>query len=102
LSVLGTAFRLGLERLKVVRLPIIHLLKEATPRQEFIEQADLRVIVARLPIDLQVAVTIIYTYGWRLGEAWAGGSREWILRRSPYAWNRARRGMAKAVPLSHA
>lgn len=68
LSVLGTAFRLGLEHNKVVRAPIIHLLKEATPRQGFFEEADFRAIRAHLPVDLQVAVTIMYTYGWRLSE----------------------------------
>jgi hypothetical protein len=33
LSVLGTASKLGLEHGKVVRRPVIHLLKEARPRQ---------------------------------------------------------------------
>jgi len=68
LSLLGTAFRLGEEHGKVLRAPTIHLLKEATPRQGFFEEADFRAVRARLPKDLRVAVTIMYTFGWRLSE----------------------------------
>src|SRR5262249_4996404 len=68
LSVLGTAFRLGLEHGKVIRRPIIHLLKEATPRQGFFEEADFRAVRSHLPADLQVAVSIMYFFGWRLSE----------------------------------
>jgi integrase len=68
LSLLGTAFRLGEEHGKVLRAPTIHLLNEATPRQGFFEEADFRAVRARLPKDLRVAVTIMYTFGWRLSE----------------------------------
>ncbi len=71
LSLLGTAFRLGLENGKVLRQPVIHLLKEASPRQGFFEQEQFQAVRKRLPDDLQVAVTIMYTYGWRLGEVLA-------------------------------
>ncbi|MEO6307391.1 MAG: hypothetical protein ABIO96_06055 [Nitrospiraceae bacterium] len=37
LSVLGTACKLGLEHGKVLRRPLIHLLKEAKPQQGFFE-----------------------------------------------------------------
>jgi len=65
LSVLGTAYTLGFEHGKVMRRPIIHHLKEAAPRQE---EADFRAVRAHLPEDLRVAVTIMYTFGWRLDE----------------------------------
>ena len=68
LSVLGTAFRLGEEHGKVARVPILHLLKEATPRQGFFDEADFRAVRGHLPPDLGVAVTIMYTFGWRLSE----------------------------------
>ncbi len=68
LSLLGTAFRLGVEHGKVLRVPTIHLLKEATPRQGFFDEGHFRAVRARLPEDLRVVVTIIYTFGWRLSE----------------------------------
>jgi integrase len=68
LSILGTALRLGTEHGKVLRPPTIHLLKEAMPRQGFFEEGDFRALRAKMPADLQVAVTIMYTFGWRLSE----------------------------------
>ena len=68
LSMLGTAFRLGLEHGKVLRQPIVHLLKEADPREGFFEEGDFRTVRTHLPQDLRVAVTIMYTFGWRSGE----------------------------------
>lgn len=68
LSVLGTAFRLGAEQGKVLRRPTIHLLKEAAPRQGFFERPQFEAVRKHLPEDLQLAVTIMYLYGWRLGE----------------------------------
>jgi len=68
LSVLGKAFRLGLEHGKVLRRPIIHLLKEAKPRQGFFEERDFLGVRKHLPEDLQVAVTIMWLYGWRRSE----------------------------------
>ena len=68
LSMLGTALRLGAENGKVLRLPVIHLLKEAPPRKGFVEGSQFQHLRTRLPEDLQVAVTIMYQFGWRLGE----------------------------------
>ena len=68
LSVLGTAYKLGLEHGKVVRRPIIHLLKEARPRQGFFEEHQFLAVRKHLPEDLQVAVTIMWLYGWRRSE----------------------------------
>jgi hypothetical protein len=59
LSVLGTAYKLGLEHKKVVSRPVIHLLKEAKPRQGFFEERDFLGVRKHLPEDLQVAVTIM-------------------------------------------
>jgi hypothetical protein len=65
---LGTSFRLGLEHGKALRAPIIYLLKESTPSQGFFEDADFLKVRAHLPADLRVAVTVMYTFGWRLDE----------------------------------
>ena len=66
LSVLGTALRLGEENRKVLRRPIIHLLKEADPRSGFLEEGQFQAVRQYLPMDLQAAITIAYTYGWRM------------------------------------
>lgn len=63
LSVLGAAYRLGIEHNKAIRRPVIHLLKESDPRQGFFEEGDFRALRARMPADLHVAVTIMYTFG---------------------------------------
>lgn len=68
LSVLGTAYKLGLEHGKVMRRPVIHLLKEAKPRQGFFEEHQFLAVRKHLPDDLQVAVTIMWLYGWRRNE----------------------------------
>ena len=68
LSVLGTAYKLGLEHGKVMRRPVIHLLKEARPRQGFFEEYQFLSIRKHLPEDLQVAVTIMWLFGWRRAE----------------------------------
>ena len=68
LAMLGTAFKLGEEHNKVLRRPIIHLLKEPPPRAGFFEEPQFHAVRRGLPEDLQVAVTIMYTYGWRLKE----------------------------------
>jgi integrase len=68
LSVLGTAFKLGLEHGKVMRRPVIHLLKEAKPRQGFFEEHQFLSVRKHLAEDLQVAVTIMWLYGWRRSE----------------------------------
>ena len=68
LSVLGTAYKLGLEHGKVMYRPVIHLLKEARPRQGFFEESQFLGVRKHLPEDLQVAVTIMWLYGWRRAE----------------------------------
>jgi integrase len=66
LEVLGKMFRLAYENNKVFRPPIIHKLKEAPPRQGFVERDQFEAICRYLSPDLQVVVTIMFTYGWRV------------------------------------
>ncbi len=68
LSVLGTMLRLAYERGKVLRLPTIHLLKEAAPRSGFFERNQFLAVRRHLREDLQVAITVLYTFGWRTSE----------------------------------
>ena len=65
-AVLLRMLRLGLERGKVARLPIVHKPEEAPPRAGFFEAAAFEAVRAALPEDLRVAVTIAYTFGWRM------------------------------------
>ena len=58
--------RLGYERGRVARLPIIRRLKEAGPRQGFLEAEQFNAVRRRLPEDLQVAVAISHAFGWRM------------------------------------
>jgi integrase len=50
---------------KVLRPPMIDRLKEAAPRQGFFERGEFLSVRRHLPEDLQAAVTIAYTFGWR-------------------------------------
>ena len=58
---LGLAF----EHNKLLRLPIVHKLKEAAPRAGFFEADQYEAVRRRLPEDLQTAAAIAYTFGWR-------------------------------------
>jgi site-specific recombinase XerD len=66
LAVLTKMLRLAYENKKLAWLPTIHKLKEAPPRSGFFEQGDFEALRSHLRPDLQVAVTIAYTYGWRM------------------------------------
>jgi len=66
--VLSTAYKFGLEHGKVMRRPVIHLLKEAKPRQGFFEEHQFQSVRIHLPVGLQVAVTIMWLYRWRRGK----------------------------------
>ena len=71
LSLLGAAYKLRLEHGKLVRRPVIHLLKEARPRQGFFEESQSLAVRKHLADDLQVAVTLMWQYGWRRSEVMA-------------------------------
>ncbi len=58
--------RLAYEHGMLLRLPILRKLKEAPPREGFFEPAAYLAVRRRLPEDLQLAVTIAYTYGSRM------------------------------------
>jgi len=66
LGVLVKMLRLAYERNKLLRLPVVHKPKESAPRQGFFEPEQFHVVRSRLPEDLQLAVTIAYTFGWRM------------------------------------
>jgi integrase len=66
LATLIRMLRLGYERDKVAKLPMIHKLTEAAPRSGFFERSDFEAVRRTLRPDLQVAVTIAHSYGWRM------------------------------------
>jgi integrase len=65
LGVLTRMFRLGLENGRVIKVPVIRKLKEAAPRQGFFEREQFEAVRKHLPVDLQAAATVAYTFGWR-------------------------------------
>src|SRR5262249_50178246 len=66
LATLSRMLRLGYAAGKVLRLPVIARLKEAAPREGFFERDQYDAVRRQLAPDLQVAVAIAYTYGWRI------------------------------------
>lgn len=66
LSVLLKMFKLGYEQGKVLRMPTIRKLKEPAPRQGFFEREQFEAVRRHLPERLRLAVTIAYSYGWRM------------------------------------
>jgi hypothetical protein len=64
LAVLNRMMRLAYEHNKLLRPPIIHKLKEGAPRQGCFEREQFETVRRHLTPDLQVAVTIAYTFGW--------------------------------------
>ena len=51
---------------KLLRLPLLDKPKEGRPREGFLERDHFDAVRRRLEVDLQVAVTIAYMYGWRV------------------------------------
>jgi integrase len=68
LAVLCKMLRLAYENGKLLRLPVIRKLKEASPRSGFLEPAQFEAVCRHLPEDLRVAVTVGYIFGWRVQE----------------------------------
>lgn len=66
LAILTKMLRLAYEREKLLRVPVIHKLKEAPPREGFFEREQFQAVRRRLPEDLQVAVGLAYILGWRM------------------------------------
>ena len=65
LAVLIRMLRLAYENGKLLRMPIIRKLKEGGPRQGFFEKEQYMAVRRHLRPDLQLAIDIEYTYGWR-------------------------------------
>jgi integrase len=57
--------RLAYENGKLLRMPIIRKLKEGGPRQGSFEKEQYMAVRRHLRPDLQLAIDIEYTYGWR-------------------------------------
>jgi integrase len=66
LGVLIKMLRLAAEHNKLMRVPVIHKLKEAAPRSGFFESEQFEAVRKKLPEDLQAAITVAYTFGWRM------------------------------------
>ena len=65
LGVLGKLLRLAYEHNRLARVPKLTKLAEAAPRAGFVDQDAFEAVRGHLPADLQVAVTVAYTFGWR-------------------------------------
>jgi site-specific recombinase XerD len=65
LAVLNRMLRLAYENGTLVRLPLIHKLKESKPREGFFERPQFEAVKRHLRPDLQLAVSIQYAFGWR-------------------------------------
>jgi integrase len=66
LGTLTKMLRLAYRNGKLLRLPLLDKPKEGPPREGFFEREQYEAVRRRLAVDLQVAVTIAYTYGWRM------------------------------------
>jgi integrase len=51
---------------KLLRVPRIEMLKEAPPREGFFEDHQSDGVRRRLPEDVQAALAVAHTYGWRM------------------------------------
>lgn len=65
LATLSRMLRLAYENNKLMRLPVFRRPKEAAARQGFFETNEFLSVRKHLAADLQVAVTMDFTYGWR-------------------------------------
>jgi integrase len=68
LAALIRAFRVGVRQKRLSVAPTIELLKEAAPRQGFLEPDAFERVVTALPADLQDVARFAYLSGWRKGE----------------------------------
>jgi integrase len=66
LGLLKRMCRLAYRNNKLHRVPPIDMLKEAAPREGFFEDHQAEAVRQRLPVDLEAAVAIMRTYGWRV------------------------------------
>jgi integrase len=66
LATLRKGLRLAHEMGHLASVPRIRTLKPAAPRSGFFEPEQFERVCQQLPVDLQVAVRIAYSYGWRV------------------------------------
>jgi integrase len=66
LGTLTRMLRVAYENSKLLRLPVVRKPKEGAPREGFFEPAQYEAVRRKLTPDLQAAVAISYTYGWRM------------------------------------
>ena len=66
LTVVGKMLRLAYKQSKLLRLPLFTKLKEAGPRQGFFEREQYDGVRRHLRPDLQTALDLAHTYGWRM------------------------------------
>jgi len=69
LGTLTKMLNLAYENHKLARRPVLHKPKEDTVREGFFEPEQFAAVCARLPEDLQAALAIMHTFGWRKREA---------------------------------
>jgi integrase len=68
LATLSKLLRLAYEHGKLQRLPVVKKLREADPRAGFVTREQFMTIRQHLPEELQAAMTVAYTFGWRKRE----------------------------------
>lgn len=90
LATLSKMLRLAYEHGKLQRLPVVKKLREADPRAGFVTRDQFTSIRRHLPEELQVAMTVAYTFGWRKREVLDLGRRQYdakagVLRLDPGA-----------------
>jgi len=66
LGTLTKMLRLAYKNGKLIRLPLLDKPKEGAAREGFFEREQFLAVRRRLSEDLQAAVTIAYTFGWRM------------------------------------
>jgi integrase len=100
LATLSRMLRLAYERGKVLRLPVIHRLKEAEPRKGFFEDDQYHAVRRHLPEDLQAAIAIMHTFGWRKREVLTLERRQLDLKTGVLRLDQSKNGEPRTVYLT--
>ncbi len=66
LALLRRMLRLAAKRRKLLSVPAIELLREAPARAGFVDEGQYRTLLRHVAEDLQGALAIAFTFGWRL------------------------------------